>query len=225
MRRKGSLAAAFWLVALVLAAGVPARAAGQPINKQALARTLRDTALWGKDLPVALGALGAFRRQGVAEVDMYRDRIVARGRAGSTQDAKKAADALDAALAQPPPKWTSEFAALAQRVPAKLPLQAQVVGRYDDDLPHVAASGRGLLFLAPGLTIATVRQRLGPPEQVTTIAIQGIGERRPVVLTIHSYLGGTLKFAESNRAPKPGLVDRVIIEVSGIGAALFQERP
>lgn len=217
---RSRVAGALWGVAVMLFLAAPAGA-----DDKALAKALGDTALWGPDLPSALATLRPLRRLGVNEVEIHADHLVARDSAKTPADAKRTADALSSALAGAGPKWNAAFDALARRVPAKSPLQAQVVARYEDDLPHVAVRGTKLQFLAAGLTLATVRQRLGAPEKTATIAVQGIGDRRPVVLTIHSYLGGALGFAESDQAPDPHLVDRVIIDVRSVDTSLFQGAP
>jgi hypothetical protein len=116
-----------------------------------------------------------------------------------------------------------EFADLLKGVSAQAPAQLQVeVVPFlpDDDFFHVAWSNPSLQFLAPNLSVATVRERVGPPERTTQELIQNETERRPVVLTLHSYAGGAIIFAESDWST-PGVVDRVIFDVRAITAALF----
>lgn len=62
--------------------------------------------------------------------------------------------------------------------------------------------------------------RFGPPESVTTMLIQNDTDRRPVVLTLSAYANGAILFAESDWAPVPGVVDRVLLDVRKITGAL-----
>jgi hypothetical protein len=96
----------------------------------------------------------------------------------------------------------------------------------DDETARVmllrrSESVRETQFLKPGLTISTVEERRGQPEQISYRRIEEEGDtRRPVVLKLHHYAGGAVKFAESNVTPA-GVVERVILDVRKISSAIF----
>ena len=99
-------------------------------------------------------------------------------------------------------------------------MRAEAVRLRDGDGYHLALTrAAGLQLLRPSLTIDTVRARLGPPEKVTEQAIQNEGERKPVILTLHQYAGGTIAFAESNMA-EPGVVERVVLDLNAVVGAV-----
>jgi hypothetical protein len=77
-------------------------------------------------------------------------------------------------------------------------------------------------FLNPKMTVAAVVERLGKPEKIVRQLIQTEKERRPIVLTLYTYAGNAIAFAESDISPIPGSVDRVILDVPSITAELFQ---
>ena len=82
--------------------------------------------------------------------------------------------------------------------------------------------GPSYQFLPERLTTKQVEEVAGRPEKVATEVIQTEGERRPVTLTLRSYAGGAIVYAESDWAPTPGLVDRVILNVSTVTATAFK---
>jgi hypothetical protein len=104
--------------------------------------------------------------------------------------------------------------------PAGATVRAEAVRLRDGDGYHLALTrAAGLQLLRPSLTIETVRARLGPPEKVIEQAIQNEGERKPVILTLHQYAGGTIAFAESNMA-EPGVVERVVLDLNAVVGAV-----
>lgn len=119
------------------------------------------------------------------------------------------------------PQIKPEFSSMIRR--AQAPLRAEVLPVFEDDSAHVALTGRTLQFLAPRLSMTTVRNRLGEPEKVSRVTIQNKFERRGVVLTLYSYAGGAITFAEADYTAVHGLVDRVILDVAAVTAAVFQE--
>jgi hypothetical protein len=68
-----------------------------------------------------------------------------------------------------------------------------------------------------------VEAAFGKPETITTLVIQSKRDMRPAILTLNSYAGGAIIFAESDLAPRPGLVDRVILDVPVMASMLFTE--
>jgi hypothetical protein len=76
-------------------------------------------------------------------------------------------------------------------------------------------------FLRPGIEMRAIVTRYGKPEKTTTEVVHARGDRRPAVLTLHSYGGGAIKFVQSDLAPSVGTVDRVAVEVDAIVAQIY----
>ena len=196
-----------------------------PAMKQSgsVVQILTNRALWGKDFPTALAFLESWNRINEQKIFMFTNRVVGSTRYKTREAAQQAAARLSEAMKTPRSRPKPELADLLQGVPAQAPSQLRVeVVRFlpDDDFFHVAWSNPSLQFLAPNLTVATVRERIGPPERTTQELVQNEAERRPVVLTLHNYAAGAIIFAESDWST-PGVVDRVIFDVRAITAALF----
>jgi hypothetical protein len=120
---------------------------------------------------------------------------------------------------KPKPIFEAMFRGIAPR-PAAL-LKTEVIPSFqDDDSVRVISTRPDAQFLTPNLTVATVQERLGPPEKVEQQVIQGEGERRPVVLTLYRYADGAVTFAESDIAARPGMVDRVLLDASAVVNAI-----
>jgi len=68
-----------------------------------------------------------------------------------------------------------------------------------------------------------VIKEFGKPDRVSTRVVRSPDrERRPVVLTLHSYAGGAVQFAQSDWSAKPGTVDRVFLNVALVSQAIFE---
>jgi hypothetical protein len=70
--------------------------------------------------------------------------------------------------------------------------------------------------------VARLQERLGAPDTVTQRLIQTDRDNRPAVLTLRSYAGGGVVFIETDWAPRPGIVDRVVLDTRVLSAALFR---
>jgi hypothetical protein len=216
-------------VALLLPGGASAMAAAPP-SAEALSRVLSDPALWGKDFPAALMALSSWRRAGETTVAVFPDKMAGEKRYPKPDDAGRGAERLRQATAAPPPKPRSGLpGGLSQTLTAareQLPrFRVEAPAFLEDDSFRVTWSAPSAQLLPPGLTVATVRERLGQPAEKRRVVLQTEGERRPVILTLNVYLGGAVVFAESDMAPRPGLVDRVLLDVPAMTAVLFEEAP
>lgn len=188
-----------------------------------LAKILSDRTLWGKDFPLVLGFLDSWSQSNEKKIYIFTDRVVGSNRYKTREEAQQAAARMREAIKATRPRPRPEFLDLLKGLPSEAPEQLSVeVIRFlpDDDDFHVAWKSPSLGFLAQNLSVATVRERLGPPEKTTLELIQNETERRPVVLTMHSYAGGAVIFAESDWAT-PGYVDRAILDVPTIRAALY----
>jgi hypothetical protein len=183
-----------------------------------LQRILSDDTLWGTDYPSILTRLRALRDSGERTAYVFADRAAGASASRTQADAQTRATRLTTLMARPV-TLQAPYAQLQQRAaasPNAVALRAEAVRLRDGDGYHLAITrAAGLQLLAPGLTIAAVHARLGPPEKVTEQAIQNEGERKPVILTLHQYAGGAIAFAESNMA-EPGVVERVVLDLNTV---------
>jgi hypothetical protein len=191
------------------------------LQTRTLEDILTDQALWGEKFSSVLAALPAFRRAGEKQVWVFPDRILGsnkyRNRDEAEGQARKLADTLNATQKLTPrsPKIRVFMAKGAE------PLKPEAILFPEDRSARIAAVGSQ--FLAPRLTIADVRKRLGPPQRVTTELLDDGTERRPVILKLYHYAGGAIIFVESDWNPNIGAVDRVFLDPSKISATLFEE--
>ncbi|HEX6186031.1 MAG TPA: hypothetical protein VFZ44_19230 [Pyrinomonadaceae bacterium] len=201
-------------------------APGVPLMQQAtdVVRILNDRTLWGKDFPTALAFIESMGRAGERRVYVFPDRVVGAARYRTQEEAQRAAARLAEAMRTPRRRARPAYDVLLQGVPLQSPttLRVEVVRlEPDDENFHVAWVGTSLQFMPRQLTVAAVTERLGPPERTVQELIQNDTERRPVVLTLYFYGGGAVAFAESDWAPVPGYVDRAVLDVPAVTAALF----
>jgi hypothetical protein len=195
-----------------------------PVQETNLARVLADRRVWGKDLPTALAFVESWGRAGERRLYVFPDRVVGATQYRTRDEAQRVAVRLTEAMRAARRSARPGFEELLRGVPTRAPaaLRVSVVRLVpDDEYFHVAWTGPSLQLLPPQLTVAAVRERLGPPERVVQELIQNETERRPVVLTLYVYAGGAVAFAESDWAPVPGYVDRAVLDVSAVTAALF----
>lgn len=204
--------------------GTPANT--QPVTTQRMdvAQVLAKAGIWGKDFPSLLAFLESWNRVNEEKIYVFADRVVGATQYRKREDAQSAAARLADAMKSTRSRPKRQVADLLRGVPAGAQDQLRIeVIRFlpDDDLFHVAWSNPSLQFIKPGVDVAMVISRLGPPEKTTQVLIQNETERRPVVLTLNSYAGGAIVFAESDWSPLPGTVDRVILDVKAVTAALY----
>lgn len=190
-----------------------------------LAQILSDHILFGKDFPAALAQLQGWTQIGERTVAVFPDQIVGSTPYRTREEAQPNAGLLGRASRELHPRLNPEITSLLAGAIAKQPpaFLAQAILSPEDVTLRIAWADAAFQFLAPDLSVATVRERLGPPEKISEEIVPTESDRRPVVLTVYSYAGGTIAFAESDAAAKPGLVDRVILDVPAVAAALFQE--
>jgi hypothetical protein len=186
-------------------------------------KILLDTALWGRDFPALLAQLPAMRAAGEAELHVFADRA-AGARAFPTASTAQAPIQRAREAVAKSVQFQPALAALEKQAvqPAGGALRLEAARGVDADGFHVVALRTAdLQLLAPGLTIATVRTRLGAPGQVTRRTIHAQGDSKPTVLTLHSYAGGAIAFAESNMA-EPGVVERVVLNITAVSPAVVR---
>ncbi|NIQ04496.1 MAG: hypothetical protein GWO20_01825 [Candidatus Korarchaeota archaeon] len=189
-----------------------------------LAKILKDQTLWGKDYPAALAYLESWSKIGERTVEVFPEGVLGTTPYNSPEKVQQAAKQLAQAMKEPQPQPNDEFEDLL-REPRKNPppFQAEVISFLADvDSMRVVWTGTPLQLLAPNLSLATVEERLGQPEKVTQEVVPSVGELRPIVLTLYGYAGSKVAFAESDWAPRPGFVDRVIFDLPAVTTVVFK---
>lgn len=186
----------------------------------AVVRILDDRALWGEDFYGLLASLATFQQAGEPRIQVFADRVVGTKRYDGLAEAQRRARALEQALRSP--KDQSYAAGVRRRYATQRPLALNptAIQFVDDGSYRVAVLAPDARFLPAGLKTATVLERLGKPEKVTTELLDDGKERRPVILTVYHYAGGAIAFAESDIAPRPGFVNRVFLDVPAITSSL-----
>jgi len=202
--------------ALVLATALGVMAS--PAPQQPLARILVEQPLWGRDYTALLAQLRALQDAGETSAYVFQDRAAGASAFPSDQAATERVARVRALAAKPAPLGP-QFKAM-QGAGRAVTLRAGAARLIDGDGYHVVLdSPAALELLPPGLTIAAVRARLGEPERVTELTIQNTGDRRPVILKLHTYAGGAIAYAESNMA-EPGVVERVVVNLAAVTPAV-----
>jgi hypothetical protein len=198
-----------------------------PVSKPDLASLFYDRDSWGKDFPQALACIASWNEIKQESVSVFRDEVVGSKPYKDVESARSACKILNEALAKGHPPFRERFAGLFRELRDEKSgdLRAKVVEFFpDDDSIRCALVSPSLSLLPKELTIASVHRRFGRPDKVSRKVIRGErGERRPVILTLHSYASGAVQFAESDWSAQPGTVDRVILHVPVVSAALFED--
>jgi hypothetical protein len=199
----------------------PAKAAG---GQNDLPKIFADRELWGKDFPTALGYLKSWEQAGVQKVAVLPDQVVSGTAYKDQAEAQREAAKLAEALAKPQPQPKAALANVARAAPPgqAVPLRAAVARLPEDNSVRLALTAPGVQFLASDLTVAKVQQRLGPPQQTTQEVVQTEKDERPAVLTLRHYANGAVAFVESDMAPRPGRVSRVVLDVPAVAREVFQ---
>ncbi|HEY7498319.1 MAG TPA: hypothetical protein VH740_07390 [Vicinamibacterales bacterium] len=192
-----------------------------PPQKRSATQILNDSALWGPDLPTLLANVEGLQRANQREVWVFPDRAVVTTPFKSETEARTVADTINKNLSDLRANPTPIARTMSARAPLKN-IQAAVIQQFPDDR-SVRVALESVQLLPPDLTVATVRQRAGAPERTTRQLIEGPGESRPLILTLYSYAGGTITFAEADIAARPGFVNRVKLDVPAVTAALAKE--
>jgi hypothetical protein len=190
----------------------------------AVTQVLAKAGIWGKDFPSVLAFLESWNRVNEQKIYVFPDRVVGGTRYEKREAAQAAAARLSEAMKATRSKPKPQAADLLRGVPAQAESQLRVeVIQFlpDDDYYHVAWVNPSMRLLTPNVSVASIRNALGAPEKSRVELIQNETERRPVVLTLHSYANGAVVFAESDWSPLPGTVDRVILDVRALTAALY----
>ena len=187
---------------------------------------LSDSTLWGDDFPALLANIRSWRRSGETRIEIFQNEAVGATPQANIRLALSAAARLHF-LMKESPRFRTNFEAVLKRRAADVndSVVPSAQTSRDDIWWRVVmvkkSSAAQTLYLAPGLTMAKVQERSGPPESVTTRLIDSGDERRPLILKLYNYAQGSIAFAESNISPTPGTVDRVILDTTRISGVIF----
>lgn len=193
-----------------------------PAKAPAVVPILGDRALWGEDFYGLLAFLPDFQNAGEKRIAIFADRVVGARRYDSLEEAQRRARALNQDLRRGANRSLTTAVNRLFQVQQPQAVNATAIQFLDDRSYRVVVLAPNAQFLAPGLKTATVLERLGQPERVTTELLDDGTERRPVILTVYHYAGGAIAFAESDVAPRPGFINRIFLDVPAVTAALLK---
>jgi hypothetical protein len=185
---------------------------------------LTNPKLWGPDFPVVLAYARNWGAAGETTLVIFSDRALG-GTAHKKPDfAQRGLERLTRSLKAAPAVTKPQHRAYLSKAPQEvLRFKAEVTSLGEDRSYRVAWSAPSAKLLADSLTVKQVHEVLGRPEKITTQLIQGEGEARPTVLTLHAYAKNTIMFAESDLSPTQGAINRVILNIPATSNAMFRE--
>jgi hypothetical protein len=195
----------------------------QTANTGQLDRFLMDRNIWGEDAFQVFAFLDRWRAEDESAILIFTDRVVGGSKFEMPEQARVKAVGMARSINRANSKLTPAFAtsyktALARKTPA---LQVESARFMEDDSYRLQWKREGAEFLKKQLTMRSVVAAYGAPEKTTTEVVQARGDRRPAVLTISEYAGGTLKFVQSDLSPDPNIVDRVVLDVPAAAARVL----
>lgn len=179
-------------------------------NDAKVRQILNDPTLWGPDFKDLLSAVKNVRESGESKIEVFPEEAVNATPFPDISSALKQASKLHALM-------NVNSAVTPSAHPSKDDGTGRVVLLSKNES---APENKKSVYLAPGLTMETVRERNGSPESVTTRLIDSGDERRPLILKLYSYAGGAIVFAESDVTPVRGAVERVILDVNKIAGVI-----
>jgi hypothetical protein len=211
-----------WLLLRIAAcSGVILTVALAQASKPTLVQILNNRSVFGKDFPAVLRGLPAWNAQGEQEVVVFAHRAVGATALDTKEESEKRAAQLNDMLLKLQVQFKPDFRSLAEAPTGRL--RAEAIAFPEDDSQRVAVSDSSLQLLNPELTPARLREALGPAERVAYVTVQNKFERRPIQLTVYEYADGQIGFAEPNPSLRPGFIDRVLLKVRAVNAAVFEE--
>lgn len=211
------------VVACAMCACVPA-AVPQGPTRASVERILIDSTLWGNDFPAVLANIRSWEQVGETAVVIFPDRVIGATPYEGVGLAQPRAEALADGMKEATPTTNPTFSRILETYHGVPPqFRVTVIPFPKDGSQRIAWTTPGLELLPPALTLKTVRDRLGPPEEVTRQVLQTEKDHRPTVLTGFSYAAGAAVFIESDLAPRPGYVERVVLNVAALAATLEEE--
>lgn len=201
----------------------PSGTSASTAKAPALEKILTDQRLWGDDAFAAFGSLDRWKNIGETSIVIYPDKVAGGTKAEKIEDIKRSSAQMATAMKRSQGKLRPEYNAryrdaLATKAPA---LKVNFLRFREDDSFRVVLQREGGVFLKKGVKVSSVVETYGKPEKTTTEVVHSQGDRRPAVLTLHHYANGAVKFVESDLAPVPGLVDRVVVDVAAVSDQIF----
>jgi len=186
-----------------------------------LLRILSNQAVFGKDFPSVFRSLPAWNSYGEHQLAIFAHQVVGATPQNTKEEAQKAAAQLNEALLKVQAQFKTEFSGMTQAAPTRL--HAEAIAFQEDDSYRVAAADSSFQLLNPELTVEQLKRELGAPQKVTYVTVQNRTERRPIQLTLYEYADGRIAFATPDPSLRPGIIDRVLLDVRAVSAAAFQE--
>jgi hypothetical protein len=190
-----------------------------------LSKILTDRRIWGEDALAVFASLDHWRRLQETSIIVFPDKVVSGTARPTREAAQQAADRLKSALpTRSPlrPEFSGPYGG-AMGVASRHRVEAAPFeGERDFRVVIVREGGD---FLKKDVRISTIMETYGKPEKTTTEVIHFRGDRRPAILTVYHYAGGAVGFVESDLAPVPGVVDRVVLDVAAVSAHIFTTPP
>ena len=180
--------------------------------------------LWGLSFPVVLTSLPSWKKIEQRHIALFPDRVVGLRPYPNLKVAEHAASRFKAA-AEMRPAFKEGFRKLAAVVQKAYTRPGIKLIRHfaDDDSLRVGFDDAKFPIFSQKLTIsqvhAIVKRKVTPERKVQPAR----GERRPEVLTLHSYADGAIIFAESDFSPYRGEINRVILDVNRLTSLLFKD--
>lgn len=193
------------------------------LQKKTVLQILTDKVLWGKDFLTVLAYLESFQRVNETRIAVFSDEVVTTTALKSEDEGKRAAEQLNQTIE----KLTADPTPLNKNLLLRFDgqrktLRAEVLPYFAED-ESVRVRVDSLDLFSDKLAVETVKKQLGKPEKVSTLLVETEGEMRPLILTLFSYAGGAIVFAEADIAVRPGFINRVYLDVPKILAVLEQE--
>lgn len=201
-------------------------AAMQESENAKIIRILTNPNLWQKDFPTVIKSINSFDAIGEIKVEVFQNDVV-----GSRKF-----EPQDAGLLRETSELRSYMAVnprLKQQVVVAInsnwnQLQETVTpagqAALSDGSLRVSLASKTVVeaqFLAPGLTLNTLREQNGEPESISReVADSSDDERRPLILTLYRYADGAITFATTDTSPNPELIDRAILDTKKISVAI-----
>jgi hypothetical protein len=199
-----------------------ARLSAQPVPDQRLEGLLKDSRIWGTHFGEVLAAMPTWNDAGEQQVVVYRSRVEGAREFSSVAAARQMETQTRAAFKKAQqwklrPSFVDLLAPLMGR-PVVTRNAAQV--KTPDGEVRLAWGGTRQL-LAADLTKAKLTDAQGQPERITRRVVPTDDERRPVVLTELHYANGTVVFSQPDYAPRPGFIDRAVLNTGRITQVVF----
>lgn len=197
-----------------------ARSVNPTESQLVLDRVLQDERLWGIDAFAVFASLDRWSQHGESSIVLFADRVASGTAFETPAEAERSAAEIVKRMGLAPALLQAPFASQyeAAIMDRRSLLRAEFASFLEDESYRVVWKSDDGQFLKRGLTTNSIIEFYGPPEQKTTRVVDTRGERRPAVLTEYHYANDSVIFVETDLAPEPGFVDRVVLDVSAAAA-------